>query len=133
MKGARSRSGLVQYNHRWRGIRQLQGFGGRFSQALPNQVKEGLKSSNLINLKTPTLISFLGLLPQQRERCLLRGVSVTNNCLTQSPSITEKYAEDDITTKIVDEASMTPYGEKVIVPDVFSAYVPVEEQKLPGK
>jgi hypothetical protein len=45
----------------------------------------------------------------------------------------EKYAEDDITTKIVDEASMTPYGEKLIVPDVFSAYVPVEEQKLPGK
>jgi hypothetical protein len=35
---------------------------------------------------------------------------VTNNCLTQSLNIAEKYAEYDITTKIEDEALMAPYG-----------------------
>jgi hypothetical protein len=58
---------------------------------------------------------------------------VTNNCLTQSLNIAEKYAEYDITTKIEDEALMAPYGEGLIVPDVFFAYVPVDEQNLPGK
>jgi hypothetical protein len=58
---------------------------------------------------------------------------VTNNCLAQSRNIAEKYAEDDITTKIEDEASMAPYGEGLIVPDVLFAYVPVEEQNLPRR
>jgi hypothetical protein len=49
------------------------GFGGRFSQMLSNQAKAGLKSPNLAYLKTPTLISFLGLLPRQRGRCLFGG------------------------------------------------------------
>src|SRR5271168_2490852 len=55
------------------------GFGERFSHALSSQAKEGLKSPNLADWKTPALISFLGLLPRQRGRCLLqRGGNVTN-------------------------------------------------------
>ena len=42
-------------------------------KTLSNQAKEGLKCPNLTDLKTPTLISFLGLLPRQRGRCLLEG------------------------------------------------------------
>jgi hypothetical protein len=44
-------------------------FGRRLSQALSNQVKEGLK--HLTDLKTPAPISFLGRLSRQRGRCLL--------------------------------------------------------------
>jgi hypothetical protein len=43
------------------------------SHALSNQAKEDLKSPNLTDLKTSVLISFLGLLPRQRGRCLFGG------------------------------------------------------------